>query len=104
MLLMERGLIGTALFLIPWFTVTAKAWLLPAESHGRSVALLLMVMSLYSFWNFSLTYFLPFWLAFGVAASLVNPVYSEETLESPVGAGPRPMVLDLGYSTSPTNL
>ena len=92
MLLMERGLIGTALFLIPWFTVTAKAWLLPAESQGRSVALLLMVMTLYSFWNFSLTYFLPFWFAFGVAASLVNPAYSEKTLEPPASEGYRPMV------------
>jgi hypothetical protein len=97
MLLMERGLIGTALFLIPWFTVTVKAWLLPAESYGRSIALLLMVMTLYSFWNFSLTYFLPFWFSFGIAASLVIPGYSEELEPSPIRTTGESTPLGVGY-------
>jgi hypothetical protein len=32
-------------------------------------------MTLYSFTSFSITYFLPFWLAFGVSASLVLQTY-----------------------------
>jgi len=82
MLLMERGLIGTIFFLVPWFALTIKAWLLPESSSGRSIALLLMVMTLYSFWNFSLTYFLPFWFALGFAASVVNSSHLAHSVSS----------------------
>jgi hypothetical protein len=81
MLMMERGSLGATLFLIPWFSFTARAWTMPIDYPGRSVALLLMVATLYSYCSFSLTYFLPFWLAFGIAASLVNS-YRAELSES----------------------
>jgi hypothetical protein len=81
MLMMERGSLGATLFLIPWFSFTARAWTMPIDCPGRSVALLLMVATLYSYCSFSLTYFLPFWLAFGIAASLVNS-YRAELSES----------------------
>ena len=77
MLLMERGILGATLFLIPWFGFTMRAWLLPDDYPGRSAALLLMVATLYSFCSFSLTYFLPFWFALGITGSVVNSYRSE---------------------------
>ncbi len=81
MLLMERGALGATLFFIPWFTFTVRAWMMPTDYPGRSVALLLMVATLYSYCSFSLTYFLPFWLALGIAAAVVNS-YRAELSES----------------------
>jgi O-Antigen ligase len=75
MVWLERGTIGALLFFIPWFTLTLRAWLLPRNAGGKTFAFLLLVMTLYSFTSFSLTYFLPFWLAFGVSASLVLHTY-----------------------------
>ena len=71
MVLMERGSVGALLFFLPWFTVAIRAWLLPRHAEGRTFAFLLLAMTLYSFSSFSLTYFLPFWLALGVSASVV---------------------------------
>jgi hypothetical protein len=81
MLLMERGVLGATLFFIPWFSFTVRAWMMPTDYPGRSVALLIMVATLYSYCSFSLTYFLPFWLALGIAASVVNS-YRAELSES----------------------
>ena len=78
MVLMERGVIGTALFFAPWFLMMIRAWMLPAGSQPRMLSSLLMLMTLYSFCNFSLTYFLPFWFAFGIAASLTLRTYLPE--------------------------
>jgi O-antigen ligase len=75
MVWLERGTIGALLFFLPWFTLAIRAWLLPVSTGGRTLAFLLLVMTLYSFTAFSLTYFLPFWLAFGVSASLVLHTY-----------------------------
>lgn len=80
MVLMERGAIGAVLFFIPWFTYTVRAWRMPVDYPGRSIALLIMVATLYSYCSFSLTYFLPFWLAFAIAASIVNS-YRLESME-----------------------
>ena len=77
MLLMERGVLGATLFIIPWFGFTARAWLLPVDYPGRTVALLLMIVTLYSYCSFSLTYFLPFWLALAITASIVNSYRAE---------------------------
>jgi len=96
MLLMERGTVGTVLFLIPWFAITVKAWLSPVTRQGRSVALLVMVLTLYTYFTFSLSYFLPFWLAFGIAASLVTEDYAEEKA-SWITADIRRMARDSGY-------
>jgi hypothetical protein len=71
MVLMERGSVGALLFFLPWFTVAIRAWLLPRHAEGRTFAFVLLAMTLYSFSSFSLTYFLPFWLALGVSASVV---------------------------------
>jgi hypothetical protein len=73
LLLMERGLIGTVLFLIPWVLVGARAWMLPRDSPGRTLALLLSTLNLYAFATSSVAYFLPFWFSLGIAASLVLP-------------------------------
>ncbi len=71
MVWLERGSIGALLFFVPWFTLAIRAWLLPRNASGRILSFLLLTMTLYSFTSFSITYFLPFWLAFGVSASLV---------------------------------
>jgi O-Antigen ligase len=101
MVLMERGIVGTALFFLPWFTITAKAWLSPVTRQGRSVALLLMVVTLYSYCTLSLTYFLPFWLAFGIAASLVTGGYAEKTEESRITSRPPRIARSPGYQRPP---
>jgi O-antigen ligase len=75
MVWMERGTIGALLFFAPWFTLAVRAWLLPRSAGGRTLSFLLLVMTLYSFTSFSITYFLPFWLALGVSASLVLHTY-----------------------------
>jgi hypothetical protein len=71
LVLMERGLVGGLLFFFPWFFLAFRAWLLPRNASGRTFSFLVMVMTICAFCDFSLTYFLPFWLAYGVAASLV---------------------------------
>jgi O-antigen ligase len=76
MVLMERGAVGAVMFFLPWFALAFRAWRLPRVADGRTLAFLALVMTLYSFCNFSLTYFLPFWLAFGVAAALVLRTYA----------------------------
>ena len=76
MVLMERGIVGAVLFFIPWFSITVRAWLLPRNASGRTLAFLLLVMTLCSFCNFSLTYFLPYWLALGISASFVLQTYA----------------------------
>jgi hypothetical protein len=75
MVWLERGTIGALLFFVPWFTLAIRAWLLPRNASGRILSFLLLTMTLYSFTSFSITYFLPFWLAFGVSASLVLHTY-----------------------------
>lgn len=75
MVLMERGIVGAVLFFIPWFSITVRAWLLPRNAPGRTLAFLLLVMTLISFCSFSLTYFLPYWLALGISASVVLQTY-----------------------------
>jgi hypothetical protein len=71
MVWLERGTIGALLFFVPWFTLAIRACWLPRNAGGRTLSFLLLTMTLYSFSSFSITYFLPFWLAFGVSASLV---------------------------------
>jgi hypothetical protein len=75
MVWLERGTIGALMFFVPWFALAIRAWLLPRNAGGRTLAFLLLIMTLYSFTSFSITYFLPFWLAFGVSASLVLQTY-----------------------------
>jgi hypothetical protein len=71
MVWLERGTAGAVLFFIPWFGLAYHAWSLPRDAKGRTFAFLLLVMTLCSFCYFSVTYFLPFWFAFGITASLV---------------------------------
>jgi hypothetical protein len=68
---MERGAVGALLFFIPWFAFAIRAWFMPRRASGRTLVFLLMVMTLCSFFSFSIAYFLPFWLAYGMSASLV---------------------------------
>jgi hypothetical protein len=79
MVWLERGTIGAVLFFVPWVTLAIRAWLLPRNASGRILSFLLLTMTLYSFTSFSITYFLPFWLAFGVSASLVLHTYVRTT-------------------------
>ncbi len=72
LLLMERGLVGTILFLTPWLLLSIRGRSLPLDDRYRTLVLLLMVLHLYCFATFSLAYFLPFWLAIGIAASLAS--------------------------------
>ncbi len=68
---MERGAVGALLFFIPWFSFAIRAWFMPRRASGRTFVILVMVMTLCSFFSFSIAYFLPFWLAYGMSASLV---------------------------------
>jgi hypothetical protein len=68
---MERGAVGALLFFIPWFAFAIRACFMPRRDSGRTLVFLLMVMTLCSFFSFSIAYFLPFWLAYGMSASLV---------------------------------
>ena len=71
LLLMERGTVGTLFFLAPWVYLAFKAYKMPTNSSARAPALFLSALNLYCFATFSLIYFLPFWLALGITASLV---------------------------------
>jgi O-antigen ligase len=73
LLLMERGAVGTILFLVPWLLTGFRAWRLPRDHSGRTLALLLSALNLYAFATSSVAYFLPFWFSLGIAASLVFP-------------------------------
>jgi hypothetical protein len=76
MVWMERGTVGALLFFAPWFLIALRAWWLPRNTEGRTLSFLLLAMTLYSYGSFSITYFLPFWLALGVSASLVLHTYA----------------------------
>jgi len=82
MVWLERGTTGALLFFIPWFALAFRAWSLPRDAKGRTFAFLLMVMILSAFWFFSVTYFLPFWFAFGVTASLVLNTHASVSRKS----------------------
>lgn len=84
MVWLERGTAGALLFFIPWFGLAFRAWLLPRDAKGRTFAFLLLIMTLCSFWYFSITYFLPFWFAFGVVASLVLNTHAPVSTKSHV--------------------
>ena len=70
LLLMERGLVGTVLFLVPWVVIAWRSWRLPANDPGRTLAISLTVLNLYCFSTFATMYYLPFWFSLGVTASL----------------------------------
>jgi hypothetical protein len=84
MVWLERGTVGALLFFIPWFGLAFRTWLLPRDAKGRTFAFLLLVMTLCSFCYFSVTYFLPFWFAFGVIASLVLNTHAPVSSKSNV--------------------
>lgn len=70
LLLMERGAVGTVLFLVPWVVIGWRSWRLPADDPGRTLAISLTVLNLYCFSTFATMYYLPFWFSLGVTASL----------------------------------
>jgi hypothetical protein len=79
----ERGVVGAALFLIPWVSVAVFAFLLPRNCGFRELALMLSALNLYTFSTFSTMYYLPFWLSLGILISLMgskqpNARWSEE--------------------------
>ena len=96
MVLLERGTLGALLFFIPWFSLALRAWLLPRDASGRTFAFLLSIMTLCSFWYFSITYFLPFWFAFGVSASLVSHSHGSLSSKSVARAAEPLYVLQTG--------
>jgi hypothetical protein len=71
LLLMERGVVGTSLFLAPWVYIGVRSCLRPAADSCRTPALLLSALNLYAFWTCSILYLLPFWLSLGITASLM---------------------------------
>jgi hypothetical protein len=80
LLLMERGLVGTALFLVPWLLVAVQSWNMSSDDSGRSPALLLTALNLYCFCTFATMYYLPFWFSLGVTASLTMNTSRSEGL------------------------
>jgi hypothetical protein len=64
----ERGLVGTLLFLLPfvWAFGVLLLSTARAESTAMDTALFLAILNLYSFTTFAVLYFLPFWLALGM--------------------------------------
>lgn len=79
LVLMERGLVGTVFFFAPWFYIAIRAYRLPQSDPIRNPALLLTILHLYSFFAFSLAYFLPFWFSLGLTASLVLKTHLRPT-------------------------
>jgi cell division protein FtsW (lipid II flippase) len=68
---MERGFVGALLYFAPWFYITWRAFRLPRTDSARTPAVLLSALHLYVFATSSILYFLPYWFAFAVTASLV---------------------------------
>jgi len=73
---MERGVIGTVLFLAPWVYIFGKACLMPVGDSSKTLAVLLSALHLYGFATSSMTYFLPFWFSFAISASLTLHTYA----------------------------
>jgi len=71
LILMERGVVGAAFFLVPWLLIGMRSYRLPRADPARTPALLLTALQLYSFSTTSLAYFPPFWLSLGITASLI---------------------------------
>lgn len=83
-LLVERGVVGTLLFLVPWAWVAIRSFLLPRGASGRTLAILISVLSLFSLSTFSAIYYLPFWFSLGVCASLAcRPCSMSQSSELP---------------------
>jgi hypothetical protein len=79
LLLMERGSVGTFLFLVPWIMVGARSYMMAATDAFRTPALLLTALNLYTFATSSIVYFLPFWLSLAISASLAIKTYAPAT-------------------------
>jgi hypothetical protein len=71
LLLMERGLVGAVLFLVPWVYIGVRSGLRSSADPCRTLALLLSALNLYNFSISSILYSLPFWFSLGITASLV---------------------------------
>jgi hypothetical protein len=79
LLLMERGSVGTFLFLAPWVMLGAKSYMMAATDSFRTPALLFTALNLYTFATSSIVYFLPFWLSLAISASLAIKTYAPAT-------------------------
>jgi O-antigen ligase len=67
-LLEERGIVGTAMFLVPYFVILFDCWRKRASDRNELEAtrLLFAVLNLYTFLTFAMLYFFPFWFAMGM--------------------------------------
>jgi hypothetical protein len=71
LILIERGMVGTALFFAPWLWLGWRSVRLPPSDPMRTPCVLLSALNLYSFATSSVAYSLPYWFALGICASCV---------------------------------
>jgi len=92
LMLIERGIVGTFLFLAPWVWLGWRAVQMPKTDPFRTVCILLSALNLYTFSYSSMAYTLSFWLALGICASLILRTYLPNTHWAL--AGMEPVVAD----------
>lgn len=79
LMLIERGLVGTVLFMTPWFWLGFKALRLPKSDDMRTFCVLLSALHLYTFATSAMAYLLPYWLSLGICASCILACYKPAT-------------------------
>jgi hypothetical protein len=75
LMLIERGMVGTFFFLVPWVWLGWRAIKMPKTDNFRTVCILLSALNLYTFSYSSMAYTLAFWLALGICASCILRTY-----------------------------
>ncbi len=79
LMLIERGIVGTFFFMVPWVWLGWRAMKMPKTDNFRTVCILLSALNLYVFSYSSMAYTLPFWLALGICASCILRTYLPAT-------------------------
>ena len=76
LLLIERGAVGTVLFLTPWVWLAWRSVKLPASDVMRTPCVLMSALNFYIFATSSMAYTLMYWLALGICAACVLKTYA----------------------------
>jgi hypothetical protein len=79
LLLIERGTVGTILFLAPWIWLAWRSVKLPATDVMRTPCVLMSALNFYIFASSSMAYTLMYWLALGICAACVLRTYAPST-------------------------
>ena len=78
-MLIERGIVGTVFFLVPWVWLGWRAIQMPKADTFRPACIMFSALNLYTFSYSSMAYTPSYWLALGICASCILRTYLPAT-------------------------